>query len=142
MILENEEEPIADVLWKRSAPCAFVPGVLLLFLWPKDYQLFVRVDMRRLDYLGAVFILAATVLPVFIINQAAIRDYAWRSATTITVLVLGGLCWVALVLWQRQLARDPRFRLIRPQLPYNILTSRVMLAAILYVFPLPSSLPS
>ncbi|KAJ4153604.1 hypothetical protein LMH87_010086 [Akanthomyces muscarius] len=121
------------VFW-INAPCAFVPGVLLLFLWPKDYQLFVKIDMRRLDYLGAVLILAATVLPVFIINQAAIRDYAWRSATTISVLVLGGLCWVALVLWQRQLARDARFRHIRPQLPFHILTTRVMLAAIFDTF--------
>ncbi|ATY61380.1 Major facilitator superfamily general substrate transporter [Cordyceps militaris] len=117
-----------------GGPCAFVPGVLLLFLWPKDYQLFVRINPRRLDYLGAILILAATVLPVFIINQAAIRDYTWRSGTTISVLIIGGLCWVALVFWQRQLARDTRLSHIRPQLPYHILTSRVMLAAIFDTF--------
>ncbi|OAA58692.1 Major facilitator superfamily domain, general substrate transporter [Cordyceps fumosorosea ARSEF 2679] len=121
------------VFW-INAPCAFVPGVLLLILWPKDYQLFVKISMRRLDYLGAVLILSATVLPVFIINQAAIQDYAWRSATTISVLVIGGLCWVGLVVWQRQLARDVRLRHIRPQLPFHILTSRVMLAAIFDTF--------
>ncbi|KAM3440691.1 hypothetical protein NHJ13734_003148 [Beauveria thailandica] len=121
------------VFW-INGPCAFVPGVLLLLLWPKDYQLFVKIDMRRLDYLGAVLVLAATILPVFIINQAAIRDYAWRSAPTISVLVISGLCWVGLVLWQRQLARDPRLGHIRPQLPFHILTSRVMLAAIFDTF--------
>lgn len=108
-----------------------MPGFLLLVLWPKDYQLFVKVKMKRLDYFGAVLVLAGTVLPVFIINQAAIRDYAWNSATTISVLIIGGLCWVVVVLWQWHIDRSPRFRLLRPQLPFRIMSSRVMMAAIL-----------
>jgi MFS family permease len=116
-----------------SAPCAFVPGFLLLLLWPKDYQLFVNVKMNTLDYFGAVLVLAGTVLPVFIINQAAIRDYAWNSATTISVLIIGGLCWIVFVFWQWHISRNPRFRLLRPQLPFRIMSSRVMMAAILYV---------
>lgn len=114
-----------------SGPCAFVPGALLFVLWPKDYQLFVKISMRRLDYIGAILILAATVLPVFILNQAAIRDYAWRSGPTISILIISGLCWIGLVLWTRHLAKSPKLKHIRSQLPWDILTSRVMLAAIL-----------
>ncbi|GAB0139393.1 hypothetical protein EsHS_00000047 [Epichloe bromicola] len=117
-----------------NGPCAFVPAVLLLFLWPKDYQLFVKISFRQLDYMGAVLVLAGTVLPVFIINQAAIKDYAWGSATTITVLIVTGLCWISLIVWQRVLFKNPKLHLIRAQLPWRIMSSRVMMAASLDTF--------
>jgi predicted membrane channel-forming protein YqfA (hemolysin III family) len=104
---------------------------VLFILWPKDYQLFVKIPFRHLDYIGAVLVLAGTVLPVFIINQAAIKDYAWDSATTIIIFVLGGLCWVCLIIWQRVLFKNPKLHFIRAQLPWGIISSRVMVAAIL-----------
>lgn len=79
--------------------------------------------------MGAVLVLAGTVLPVFIINQAAIKEYAWESATTITVLILAGLCWISLIVWQRVLFKNPKLHLIRAQLPWRIISNRVMMAA-------------
>jgi predicted membrane channel-forming protein YqfA (hemolysin III family) len=104
---------------------------VLFLIWPNDYQLFVKIPFRHLDYIGAVLVLAGTVLPVFIVNQAAIRDYAWGSATTITVFILGGLCWISLLIWQRVLFKNPKLQFIRAQLPWRVISSRVMLAAIL-----------
>lgn len=105
--------------------------MVLFFLWPRDYQLTVPVSFRCLDYLGAILVLAGTVLPVFIINQAAIQDYAWKSGTTISILIISGLCWVVVIYWQRVLSRNPKYEHIHPQLPFRILSNRVMLAAIL-----------
>jgi hypothetical protein len=75
--------------------------------------------------------LAGTILPVFMINQAAIHDYPWKSPTTIIVFILAGLCWICVIFWQRELSRNPKYQHMRPQLPFRILSSRVMLAAIM-----------
>lgn len=78
-----------------------------------------------------MLVLVGTILPVFIINQAAIRDYAWNSPATIIILIISGLAWILLVFWQREIATGARFHHLRPQLPWRILTSRVMMAAVL-----------
>ncbi|OAA47799.1 Major facilitator superfamily domain, general substrate transporter [Metarhizium rileyi] len=121
------------VFW-INGPCAFVPAVILFFIWPKDYQLFVGIPLRHLDYIGAILVLAGTVLPVFIINQAAIKDYAWDSAATIIIFILSGFCWVSLIVWQRVLFDNPKLHFIRAQLPWRIISSRVMVAAIFDTF--------
>ena len=120
-----------SILTTRSVPLAFIPAAVLFFVWPKDYQLFVKIPMRNLDYFGAVLVLAGTVLPVFILNQAAIKDYAWNSAPTIVIFILSGLCWITVIWWQWEVYRNPKYRAVRPQLPFRIISSRVMLAAIL-----------
>lgn len=91
----------------------------------------INIPFKNLDYLGAVLVLAGTVLPVFIINQAAIRDYAWDNIVTVEVFVVAGTCWIVLFFWERDLSKKPRFSHIRPQLPFRILSSRVMMAATL-----------
>jgi predicted membrane channel-forming protein YqfA (hemolysin III family) len=87
--------------------------VLFFFFWPNNFQILERVQFKRLDYVGIVLIMLGTVLPVYIVNEAAVREYAWNSATTVSVLILSGLTWIVLLLWQWQLSKNPRFRLIR-----------------------------
>lgn len=114
-----------------SGPCAFVPALVLFFAWPRTLMTFNRASPKRLDYVGAILVLGGTTLSVFIINQAAIRVYSWDSALVISVLIISGLCWVALVPWQWQLSRNPRLRFIIPQFPFRILTDRVMMSSIM-----------
>ena len=127
---------------KHSGPAAFIPGFALFFLWPKNFRTFTRAQFRQLDYLGIVLVLLGTVLLVFILNQVAVKEYAWNSATTICVLILSGLAWIALFLWQWQLSRNPRFRRIRPQFPFRLDKDRIMLSifryALLSISPPPS----
>ncbi|OIW35580.1 MFS general substrate transporter [Coniochaeta ligniaria NRRL 30616] len=113
-----------------NGPCAFVPGVILLFAWPKNMLTFAKVPFKNLDYVGTLFILGSTVLLVFIVNEAAIREFTWDSGPTISVLIISGLCWIAMVLWQREISRNPKFRHIRPQFPWQVLTDRVMMCAL------------
>jgi predicted membrane channel-forming protein YqfA (hemolysin III family) len=100
--------------------------VILFFFWPNNFQALEKVRFKHFDYVGIVLIILGTVLPVFIINQAAVREYAWNSAPTICVLVLSGLTWIFLLLWQWQLSKNPRFRLIRPQVPFRLITDPIM----------------
>lgn len=100
--------------------------MLFFFFWPNDLQTLERVQFKHLDYVGIILIMLGTVLPVYIVNQAAIREYAWNSAATIAVLILSGLTWIILLLWQWQLSSNSRFHLIRPQLPLRLITDPVM----------------
>ena len=113
-----------------SGPCAFIPAVILIFAWPKDMLTFAKVPFKALDYVGTVLMLGCTVLLVFIVNQAAIEEFAWNSGPTISVLTISGLCWIAMVLWQREVFQNRRFRHIRPQFPWQVLTDRVMMCVL------------
>jgi len=91
---------------------------------------FAKVPFKSLDYVGTIFILGCTVLLVFIVNEGAIREFTWSSGPTISVLIISGLCCIAMVLWQREIFRNPKFRHIRPQFPWQVLTDRVMMCAL------------
>ncbi|KAL3479547.1 MFS general substrate transporter [Aspergillus californicus] len=101
-----------------NGPCAFAPLVALLIVWPNDFHYAKNVRFRHLDYLGALLILLGSVLFVFILNEAAIRTYAWKSVPVILILIISGFSWIVL----------PKLRHIRPQLPFRLLSSRVMVA--------------
>ncbi|RAH64464.1 uncharacterized protein BO66DRAFT_443961 [Aspergillus aculeatinus CBS 121060] len=112
----------------RYGPCAFVPLVALLIVWPNDFHYARNVRFRHLDYLGALLVLLGSVLFVFILNEAAIRDYAWKSVPVILIFIISGLSWMALVYWQWLISSKPKLAHIRPQLPFRLLASRVMVA--------------
>ncbi|AEO70627.1 uncharacterized protein THITE_2132082 [Thermothielavioides terrestris NRRL 8126] len=114
-----------------NGPCSFIPALVLVFAWPRNLQTYAKLPFSAIDYAGSVLFLCGTVLLVFIINQVSVRAYDWDSGPTITVLVIAGLSWIALVLWQRFISHHPRFRRLRSPFPYRILTSRVMMCAIL-----------
>ncbi|KAL2820815.1 MFS general substrate transporter [Aspergillus cavernicola] len=111
-----------------NGPCAFVPAITLFIVWPKNFHLTKNIHFRHLDYLGTLLIMLGSVLFVFILNEAAIRVYAWKSAPVVLILVISGLSWIALVFWQWVVSWHPKLQLIRPQLPFRLLASRVMLA--------------
>ncbi|KAB5539418.1 major facilitator superfamily domain-containing protein [Coniochaeta sp. 2T2.1] len=114
-----------------NGPCAFVPGVILIFAWPKNMLTFAKTPFKYLDYVGTILMLGSTVLLVFIVNQAAIKEFAWNSAPTISVLIISGLCWIGMVLWQREISQNPNLKNIRPQFPWPVLTDRVMVFTLL-----------
>jgi len=116
-----------------SGPCAFVPGAILIFAWPKNMATFQPAPLKHLDYIGAILMLGGTVLLVFILNQAAIREYAWDSGATIAVLIISILCLLSLVLWQRFVSRNRNYRHIRAQFPFEIMSDRVLMLNFTYV---------
>lgn len=124
---------LADRTIHVYGPCAFVFGVLLLFLWPNDFHTFTKIKFKQLDYPGMILVMIGATLPVFILNEAAARQYAWNSATTIAVLVISGLVWIFLVLWQWQVSKRVKLRFIQPQLPFSLLKDRVLLSIFTYV---------
>lgn len=91
---------------------------------------FAKVPFRSLDYVGTILILGCTVLLVFILNQTAIREFPWKSGPTISLLTISGICWIVMLLWQREISRNRKYRHIRPQFPWQVLTDRVMMCTL------------
>jgi len=71
------------------------------------------------------------VLLVFIINQATVGEYPWTSPQTLTILLLSFLCALTLLAWQRYLSKTPKFAHIRAQIPWRVLSDRVLMCSVL-----------
>lgn len=115
-----------------SGPLAAIPCLLLFFLWPKTH-LKARCDtaLVQIDYLGALLLVAAPVLTIFVLDQAATGKYKWTSPITISLLLISPLLWGILFLWQREIARRPCLAHLLPQLPWDILSNRIIIASLL-----------
>ncbi|KAK4154959.1 MFS general substrate transporter [Chaetomidium leptoderma] len=121
----------ADWRWAFwiNGPIGIIPAIALFFAWPKNFWTFKKVPFKHLDFLGALLLMMATVLLVFIINQATVRDYAWNSPQTIAVLALSGSAWFVLAWWQWYLSKAPSLGHIRPQIPWRLLSHRVLMSS-------------
>ncbi len=134
----GQEQPVT----MSQRPLHFRLSYRLVLRLARSFQTFTKLPLAHVDYVGTVLTMAGTVLLVFIINQIAVRAYAWNSAQTITVLVLSGVCWVALFPWQRHLDRSASLQHIKSPFPYRIMTSRVMMCSIWCVPPYHSKSPT
>nr|POE88313.1 efflux pump fus6 [Quercus suber] len=88
------------IFWLNS-PFGLTAMIVLLVSWPGDGKNMKRrrVKLSDVDWLGALLLLAASVLLVFGLQQAGSTAFAWNSAGSIVVFVLSGLCWIAFVIW-------------------------------------------
>ncbi|KAM3498691.1 hypothetical protein MY10362_008003 [Beauveria mimosiformis] len=117
-----------------NGPCCVVALLLLLLFWREDMadkKARAQLGICNLDFPGAILIIAGVTLPIFVISQASIGVYAWSSPTTISVLVVSALMWICLLVWQQQMPWWPRFSGTLSQLPWEILTNRILLAALI-----------
>ncbi|KAL3458394.1 MFS general substrate transporter [Aspergillus heterothallicus] len=83
---------------------------------------------QRIDIIGAFALTAATVLFAAGLNEAD-EEFTWRSAFTITVLVLSGLLWIFFTLWERRVTL--KAALVEPVFPWRFFKNRVWMAMLL-----------
>ncbi|KAK4116666.1 MFS general substrate transporter [Canariomyces notabilis] len=82
---------------------------------------FSRRTMRRVDILGAVSLLAASVLLVFALESGGTR-YPWSSGAVISTLVMSGLSWITFTVWEIYLERAQSVS--EPIFPMGLLRNR------------------
>lgn len=106
--------------------------VTLLLAWPQqDGTKTAPLEaLSTVDFLGAVLLLAASVLLIFAMQQAGTLQYAWNSPATITCLTVSGVCFVALITWQQWLETHPHIK-VKAIFPLKVAKSRIMGAAML-----------
>lgn len=86
---------------------------------------------QRLDLVGAILLLIATLFLVAALEEADV-NYPWKSAFVITLLTISGLCWIAFLIWSRRITLRER-SLREPVLPWRFVQNRVMVGMLLYV---------
>lgn len=124
--------------------------VLFYCTWPKAEYLpdLQRRKWAELDYLGSVLLVAAAVLVVFSFQNAARTEDGWSQAVFLAPLLVGLVCWAALILWSLFVDRRWGDKLAAT-LPMRLMRDRVYIAAtlnttflgfvfimIIYAFPL------
>ena len=93
--------------------------------------------LDRIDIPGTLLLLFATLALTAGFEEADAR-FPWRSAYVITLLILSGVLWISLVLWERHVTTSSHVR--EPVLPWRFLTNRRMISLLLYVGHLTRSL--
>ena len=76
--------------------------------------------------------MAASVLPVFAMQEGGTGALSWDSAGFILCMVFAGLVFITFATWIAYLSN--REHCVAPLFPARIVTHRVMLASILYVY--------
>ena len=122
-----------------NGPGGAVAFALLVFTipWSFPYEpvphflktLIAQRAWRRIDFLGVFASLAASILLVFVLQQAGV-EYPWNSGPVISTFVLSGLFWVGFLAWQRVLSHR-RVWSWEPIFPWRIAKNRFAVGILL-----------
>jgi MFS family permease len=121
-------QPLADLC---SAPIGIGPLILFIIAWPKPNQLCParRRPLKELDTIGAILIIAASVLIVFSFQEAGLKTNAWKQAIFIVPLAIGCLCAAALVGWEYFVAHSWEGK-VATMFPLRLMESRVYMGCV------------
>lgn len=85
--------------------------------------------LRQMDFVGAVLLLAASMMIVYCIQEGGSMKLPWSSPTIVTMLVISSLCWVAFWCWEASVGlRDDK---VEPIFPLSLAGHRAYLACLL-----------
>lgn len=130
--------------WTKSAPAGFLASAVIIITLPSASnpnskssnkavgrrKLSLK-NLRRIDFIGVGFLLAASALLVFAFESAGI-NYGWNSVTIIATLVLGCVLFIGFIMWEIWLQQRP-VQIPEPVFPPRILKSRLMVSMFAYV---------
>lgn len=122
-----------------NAPAGVFTIVLVLLALPSNFphltskprclkDMFTIRETRRIDFLGAFMILAASILFVSALEEGG-TAYTWHSPVTLTLLIVSLLLWVGFVLWEMYKGKRPSAR--EPMLPWRVVTNRFTMGTLL-----------
>ena len=86
--------------------------------------------LRKLDFVGFLLLLAASVFLVTALEEAG-TQYKWSSALVVILLVLAALSWLGVIGWSWFV--DHKETSVEPVFTWRFLQNRVFMGALLYV---------
>ena len=87
-----------------------------------------RQSLKRLDFIGAFFLLGSSVLIVFAFEEAGLR-YAWDSAVILSTLIVGALLFGAFLAFEYLI--EKRNYPQEPVFPLRLLKSRMFVGLVM-----------
>ncbi|KAF4995620.1 hypothetical protein FGRMN_5011 [Fusarium graminum] len=124
-----------------NGPGGLIAATLLAFSIPfsfpygETYQVFnplaFRKKYKRVDFLGMVLSLAASILIIFALEQGGVA-YPWGSGTIVSTFVLSAILWVSFIAWERLISR--RNGTCEPMFPWSLVRNRFVMGLILNGF--------
>ena len=92
---------------------------------------FSKASLSRLDALGVMLLLTASILLVFALEEAGQR-YLWKSAVIISTITLAGICWVSFIGWEYFI--DKSCAPQEPVFPLRLLKDRILVGMMCTAF--------
>ncbi|TDZ28975.1 Multidrug resistance protein 3 [Colletotrichum spinosum] len=86
-----------------NIPAGLVAMVCILACFPREYRshnILSRRSFGKIDWLGMLQLLAASVLLVFAIEKGGTRVYSWHHPLIIFAFVTSALLWTTFALWE------------------------------------------
>lgn len=125
-----------------SVPAAVVAAIMIVICMPNGFPhhgdpqkpradtvgAFSKITFDRVDFLGALMLLIATLFLVAALEEAGNR-YPWRSAFVIVLLTVSGIAWIAFLLWERRVTLHSGTQ--EPVFPWRFIQSRIWLGMLL-----------
>jgi len=101
-------------------------------LWPDERRnrYDTRTGLSKIDFLGNLLLVVASILLVFAIQEGASFVWKWSSPVIIWSLAISGLCWVLLCSWESYLFYG-RSQKIQPIFPLRLAMGRVYLSSLM-----------
>ena len=84
---------------------------------------FSKASLSRIDVLGVILLLAASILLVFALEEVGQR-YSWRSAVIISTITLAGICWISFIGWEHFIDKSRSAQ--EPIFPLRLLKDRIL----------------
>lgn len=125
-----------------NVPAAVVAAIMIVICMPNGFPhhgdpqkpradtvgAFSKITFDRVDFLGALMLLIATLFLVAALEEAGNR-YPWRSAFVIVLLTVSGIAWIAFLLWERRVTLHSGTQ--EPVFPWRFIQSRIWLGMLL-----------
>ena len=109
--------PLIIFVWTAPRPGAGIPVIQ---------------QLKRIDWLGALLLLSASVLLVFGLEQGSTGTYAWTSKTILTSLTVSGVSWGGFVVWQQYLIKRKNNKSgLIPIFPMRAFSGRIMTSVLM-----------
>jgi len=104
-------------------------------LWPDDRRnrYDTKTSLSKIDFFGNLLLVVASILLIFAIQEGASFVWKWSSPVIIWSLVISGICWLLLGVWESYLFYGRRSQKIQPIFPLRLATGRVYLSSFVYV---------
>lgn len=137
--------PKLNLFFFQSVPAGAVAAVMIVFSLPNGFpnHKIVSQDkskseptapkqkIQRVDGLGAMLLLVATVLLVAALQEAGL-NYPWKSAFIISLLTVSGICWILFIFWEHRVTLYDKIK--EPVFPWRFFQSRIWVGMIMCVY--------